>query len=375
MQKVDIVPELQAKIDKTFKGLTESDESLSSLVDKIEDSGTWDDAQAYAGKIGAHRSASFIENIHADDLPNGQMYYNIANRIIPYALEQDYELVTQLCMKVQTQANEAAELGIEAQKPDLNQDRIDGLVDRISSEPFDQVSWLLKAPVENLIRSIVDDAVRANADFHYNSGLHPVIRRTTDGHCCKWCSARAGTYSYRPDMNREVFRRHENCGCTVGYYPDANSKRNQNVWDKTWNKDYKKAPASFLDNQKSQKYPLDIQFFAGKERAEKWSDNWSDAVLEDVIERLVPNAYTTETKQKIEYRSEGSPFVVVVDKEGGYLRVLDSRLPGRSDGSKYVDINGKDVHNILENGKIRGRSKSEWQAATHFRIKRRGDKK
>ncbi|WP_273234754.1 hypothetical protein [Ileibacterium valens] len=38
-------------------------------------------------------------------------------------------------------------------------------------------------------------------------------------------------------MDREVFRRHENCGCTVEYDPGDGSKRRQNVWDKSWSND------------------------------------------------------------------------------------------------------------------------------------------
>ena len=228
----DIVPELKKKIDKTFDELVEADESLSGLIETIKTQGTWDDAQSCASKIGQHRSRAFLQNISSDILPNGQMYYNIANRIIPPALQSDYDLISEVCMEVQEQVNEAARIGIRAQQADLNTDRIDGIVNRISSEPFDDVKWLLDAPIENFMRSVVDDHVEKNADFHYKSGLNPVIKRTTDGKCCEWCTNLAGEYPYKPGMNREVFRRHENCGCTVAYYPDAKSKVFQDVWNK-----------------------------------------------------------------------------------------------------------------------------------------------
>lgn len=230
----DIVPELKKKIDKTFDELVEADESLSGLIEKIKTQGTWDDAQSCASKIGQHRSRAFLQNISSDILPNGQMYYNIANRIIPPVLQSDYDLISEVCMEVQEQVNEEARIGIRAQQADLNTDRIDGIVNRISSEPFDDVKWLLDAPIENFMRSVVDDHVEKNADFHYKSGLNPVIKRTTDGKCCKWCSHHAGTFPYKPDMDREVFRRHENCGCLVAYYPDAKSKQYQDAHDKQW---------------------------------------------------------------------------------------------------------------------------------------------
>lgn len=234
MQKTDIVPDLKKRIENTYRGLIESDESLKRLTKKIHEAGAWEDAQEYAGKIGQHRSASFLENISVEELPNGQMYYNIANRIIRPELINDFELISAACMEVQEQANQAANIGIRAQKPDLNTDRIDGIVNRISSEPFEKVKFLLGAPIENFMRSVVDDHVEGNADFQYEAGLNPVIRRTTDGKCCEWCTNLAGEYPYKPGMNREVFRRHENCGCTVAYYPDVKSKERQDVWNKKW---------------------------------------------------------------------------------------------------------------------------------------------
>ena len=258
MQKTDIVPDLKKRIDKTFKDLIENDEVLSDIREKISKSGTWEDAQEYAGIIGSHRSTSFLENISSEDLPNGQMYYNIANRIIPPALESDYEQVSEVCMEVQEQANEAARIGIKAQKADLNQDRIDGIVNRISSEPFDDVKWLLDAPIENFMRSVVDDHVEKNADFHYKSGLNPVIKRTTDGKCCKWCSQHAGTFPYKPGMDREVFRRHENCGCLVAYYPDAKSKQYQNARTREWHTEDEEAKNQELaENNKKKKQITD----------------------------------------------------------------------------------------------------------------------
>lgn len=230
----DIVPDLQLQIEKTYKDLIEHDEVLSSLLKKIQSEGTWEDLQEYLGRIGKHRSTSFLENITSECLPNGQMYYNIADRTIRPELESDFEQLAEICAAVQERVNKDARIGIKALKPDLNTDRIDGIINRLCSEPYEDVKWLLGSPIENFMRSIGDDTVQKNIDFHYKSGLQPVIRRTTDGKCCKWCSERAGTYPYKPDMDREVFRRHENCGCTVAYYPDVKSKKKQNVWDKSW---------------------------------------------------------------------------------------------------------------------------------------------
>lgn len=233
MEKTDIVPGLKQSIEDYFQSLVTNDEALSIIRKRVSKGGTWDDALDYAGKLGELRSQAFLENITADILPNGQMYFNIADRIIPPALEADFASVSEICMNVQRAANEAARIGIEPMQADLNVDRIDGIVNRITSQPFDEISWILGAPVQNFLRSVVDDTVKKNADFHYKAGMNPVIRRTIDGKCCKWCTSHAGTFPYKPNMDREVFRRHENCGCLVAYYPDARSKQYQNVHDRS----------------------------------------------------------------------------------------------------------------------------------------------
>lgn len=49
---------------------------------------------------------------------------------------------------------------------------------------------------DNYCQSIVDNAVRKNADFQWKSGLEPKIVRTAEYKCCKWCSNLEGTYRY-----------------------------------------------------------------------------------------------------------------------------------------------------------------------------------
>ena len=54
----------------------------------------------------------------------------------------------------------------------------------------------------------------------------------------------------------------------------------------------------------------------------------------------------------------------------GYLRVQD--LSKKTRKRQYLDQFGKDAHNVTDaSGKTRGRSKSEFQRATHYIIKKR----
>lgn len=102
------------------------------------------------------------------------MYYNIAQRVMQEALGQNgiYGEVSRYCLDVQQILNKEAEIGINAMTPELKQDRIDGIVDIVSGkDDFDKIKYMLKEPLINLGQSIVDEAVRSNADFQHKAGL------------------------------------------------------------------------------------------------------------------------------------------------------------------------------------------------------------
>lgn len=64
--------------------------------------------------------------------------------------------------------------------------------------------------------SFHDDFVKEQADFRSRAGLKCYITRTTDGNCCPWCTKYAGRYEYGEEPE-SIFRRHDNCDCTVIY--------------------------------------------------------------------------------------------------------------------------------------------------------------
>ena len=86
------------------------------------------------------------------------------------------------------------------------------------------------APV-TAVRSMHDDYIEENAEFRSKAGLQCYINRVTDGKCCKWCSKMAGRFEYGDEPDG-IFRRHDNCGCSVTY---ECGRQRQNVWTKkTW---------------------------------------------------------------------------------------------------------------------------------------------
>lgn len=172
---------------------------------------SYEDVNDYAVALGEILTTAF--NIHITENPG-----EIIEQILNDRLKENHRLITDFGRLVQDILNKQAKIGLEAQIPEVNQSRIDGLVGKITEEGFEQSKWLLGSPVVNFNQSVVDDMVRKNAEFHFRSGMNPKIIRKEVGNCCKWCKNLVGTYKY-PDVPKDVYRRHRNCRCTVEYIP------------------------------------------------------------------------------------------------------------------------------------------------------------
>lgn len=230
----DIVPDLLATIQNEFDEQIIVNPKLQKLLAKLSlKKATYLDANEFAIEIGKVLTSVFDKNITVEMLPDGKMYFNIADRVLNRTLKKNYDLISSFVVDVQTELNHSVGLKIKGQSADINQDRIIRLVNKLSdSDDFNAVKWLLQEPIINFSQSIVDDAIKENVEFQAKSGLKPKLTRTLDNSkACKWCRNLAGTYEY-PDVPSDVYRRHERCQCTVEYIP--NGKKRQDVWSKNW---------------------------------------------------------------------------------------------------------------------------------------------
>lgn len=234
----DISPKLLKAIEDDFNSQVKNNKVISMLQDKIvSKKATYKEANEYAIELGKILAKSYQNNLSSDILPNARMYYNIAQKVVDPTIRNNYLMISKATVQVQKILNEKANINLKVQEPKLNEDRIRGIVQKIAdSENYDDVKWVLDEPIVNFSQSVVDDTLKANAEFHSNMGLSPKVVRKVVGRCCQWCSNLAGTYSY-PDVPRDVYRRHERCRCTVTYDPADGSKKVQDVWSKKWNKD------------------------------------------------------------------------------------------------------------------------------------------
>lgn len=223
----DILKEVQERFERDF-GKSEIVRNAFAMLEAKK--ATYKTANEFAIEIGEILSKALRASLSADKLPDGKMYYNIAQRLLTDVLGRNHELVSGYASDVQKNLNDKAKIGLKVQVPELNLDRIAGIVNRFSSEEnFEDVSWLLGEPIVNFTQSIIDDSIRENAEFHHQFGLQPEIIRKSYFHCCEWCQEVQGSYKY-PRVPKDVYRRHQHCRCTVDY--DPKSGKIQNVWTK-----------------------------------------------------------------------------------------------------------------------------------------------
>ena len=219
----DIAPELLEQIRALF---------LKLLGDDKPSADTYAAAGDYAERVGDALAATFQKHLSGDVLPDGKMYWNIADRVVRPLLEEDWQLCADVAAGVQRVLNTAAGIGLAPQVPQPDKGRIDGFLNKLcEAQRYEDVASLLDTPVRTFSRAAVDETLRRNAEFHAKAGLRPRIVRTAEHGCCKWCSALAGTYSY-PGVPDDVYKRHANCRCSVEYNPGDNKR--QDVWTKRW---------------------------------------------------------------------------------------------------------------------------------------------
>lgn len=212
----DIAPVLLSKVQKAFaeglksRGISDM-KAVKALAAqnkvKIHD---------YAVKVGDSLAEAYGKVITADALPDGTFYYNIANKVMRPTLAEAHELVSDVADACQTAQNKKIGIGLKPIRPPIEEDRVAGLIDAVTSGFFEDAVVYLDQPVKNIVDHFADRHLEKNAEFLENSGVSTIVIRTAEATCCDWCSDRAGTYeNYWEAQDNEAFARHEGCRCTV----------------------------------------------------------------------------------------------------------------------------------------------------------------
>ena len=258
----DIGKELCERVREVFEQRNSSNAFMVRLKDEIaRGTATMRDTSLYSQTLGLNLRRAIKEVVTPDELPNSTLYYNIAHSILEPLLRDTYEDVNAVCADIQRSLDDKAGIHLAPQKADFPAERVRAAAGSASvKDTAEHGIEVLERTSENITAAFSDDYMKANADFRSRAGLDTYIERRDDGKCCEWCSKIAGRYSYPDKAPRDIFRRHDNCGCTVEY---VCSKGRQDVWSKRWRDEQGKAERiAYADGvQKPTK-------FSGKEAVE-----------------------------------------------------------------------------------------------------------
>lgn len=108
----DVAPAIYEKVNKRFEYLISRDDKIKRSLDRLEKgTATFEDAYYYAQNIG-YCLADAFSLISEDDLPDGRMYYNIAEKAVKPFLERSAGMCNDYANAVVKLLNEKAGLGL-----------------------------------------------------------------------------------------------------------------------------------------------------------------------------------------------------------------------------------------------------------------------
>lgn len=214
----DVTPDLIEMIRDEFIRLMDKDPLVKREYNLVV-SGTlrYSDVLDYGQDIGACMKQAIINMLNSDLLPDGVFYYNIAERLINELGGDLFDLGESAAEVVAESILGYTELNLDVLSPTTREERLNGLIESVSGQPYDEVSARFLQGISQIAEGAVSDTIKVNAEFQSRTGLQPTIERTTSWNACEWCQNLSGVYNYPDDVPDDVYKRHDNCRCKIVY--------------------------------------------------------------------------------------------------------------------------------------------------------------
>lgn len=234
---MDVAPELLEQIERAFNRRYQNNKRIDSLLLKMSSgAATQAHIHDYALETGKCLRDALKSVLGPSALPDGTLYYNIANRTIKPALERNHVRIVDYAVEVQEALYGADGIGLGAVRPDFATDRADGLIDKVSGLTAEEAAPWLDEPLLNFCEKVADDFIFTNARAMYSAGFDVSVSRRTASHAlikpkgktgyeipCKWCEGLQGDYDYYEVYGKgdDVWRRHTGCRCLITFHQDS----------------------------------------------------------------------------------------------------------------------------------------------------------
>ena len=198
-----------------------NDRKARQLYELIQSKkGTYNTASEYAIRVGECLARILRQNAPFESTSEWDL-----EKLIPQSLGLDHEYVAQACEQVQLALNTDAGLGINYVPPIFDANRAYGIVAELRNNPeFVNIERTFYDQIVNFSQNVVDESIGSNATVLSNAGVQSKIVRHPEAGACAWCRAIAGTYDYNDvrQTRNDVWKRHENCRCTIDFITERN---------------------------------------------------------------------------------------------------------------------------------------------------------
>lgn len=125
----DVAPELYEAIEKEFKKNISKHSNIKKFNKKLEKGkATAEEVSIYASNVGDCAAAAFEEVMTEDALPNGRIYWNIADRVIKPVLKQIFDMVMDAAKTQQEAENAVDGFKIKPSVPNFPEQKTDDLM-------------------------------------------------------------------------------------------------------------------------------------------------------------------------------------------------------------------------------------------------------
>lgn len=227
-QEKDVAPEMLEKLLKQIDSRFENDKQIQKFLKKEIKTGFRGEASLLCEKVGKFGSDAFIQFVLEGNLPNGELYWNIAERTYIPMMEHINDYVNQIAMADDKAMQKAIRTNIKPTASKLDEERVKSSLEQLLSLDADLRANNARRIIPNVTQSMYDDFVKLNIERKSKLGLESYIVRIAESNCCDWCAKLEGRYRYKSEP-QDVYHRHDKCRCTVEYYC---TRGKQNVWNR-----------------------------------------------------------------------------------------------------------------------------------------------
>jgi len=128
----DVAPELYKAIDADFDARMATDPIIRSFRRKMEnETSSAEDVSEYSRRVGECASAAMIAVLKEDNLPNGILYFNIAEKTIKPIFMKAHQLINEAAGTVQMVDDKKQGIGLKPITADFPEERVDALINKL----------------------------------------------------------------------------------------------------------------------------------------------------------------------------------------------------------------------------------------------------